>query len=89
MRRAAVSIPSNVAEGQARRTTLEFVQFVYHAEELSGGAGHAIDTGTGTGFCSEERATEASGLLFRFAENDECVCGERWWVTASNLCACS
>jgi len=32
MRRAAVSIPSNVAEGQARRTTGEFVQFISNAE---------------------------------------------------------
>ena len=32
MRRAAVSIPSNVAEGQARRTTGEFVQFLSQAE---------------------------------------------------------
>ncbi|MGH9397941.1 MAG: four helix bundle protein [Terriglobia bacterium] len=32
MRRAAVSIPSNVAEGQARHTTGEFIQFVSHAE---------------------------------------------------------
>jgi four helix bundle protein len=32
MRRAGVSIPSNIAEGQARRTTREFIQFVAHAE---------------------------------------------------------
>ena len=32
MRRAAVSIPSNIAEGQARHTTGEFVQFISHAE---------------------------------------------------------
>ena len=32
MRRAAVSIPSNLAEGQARRTTGEFIQFISHAE---------------------------------------------------------
>jgi len=31
MRRAAVSIPSNLAEGQARHTTGEFVQFISHA----------------------------------------------------------
>jgi four helix bundle protein len=32
MRRAAVSISSNIAEGQARNTTGEFVQFLSHAE---------------------------------------------------------
>jgi len=32
MRRAAVSIPSNIAAGQARHTTGEFIQFVSHAE---------------------------------------------------------
>ena len=32
MRRAAVSIPSNIAEGQARHTRGEFVQFISHAE---------------------------------------------------------
>jgi four helix bundle protein len=32
MRRAAVSISSNVAEGQARHTTGEFIQFISHAE---------------------------------------------------------
>lgn len=32
MRRAAVSIPSNIGEGQARHTTGEFVQFISNAE---------------------------------------------------------
>ncbi len=32
MRRAAVSVPSNIAEGQARRGRKEFVQFLSHAE---------------------------------------------------------
>jgi len=32
MRRAAVSIPSNIAEGQARHTTGEFIQFISHGE---------------------------------------------------------
>lgn len=32
MRRCVVSIPSNIAEGQARHTTGEFVQFFSHSE---------------------------------------------------------
>src|SRR5438128_12310854 len=32
MRRAVVSMPSNIAEGQARHTTGEFIQFISHAE---------------------------------------------------------
>lgn len=31
MRRAVVSVPSNIAEGQARHTTGEFVQFLSQA----------------------------------------------------------
>lgn len=32
LRRAATSVPSNIAEGQARRTTGEFIQFIGYAE---------------------------------------------------------
>lgn len=32
MRRAAVSIPSNIAEGQARNTRKEFIQFLHIAK---------------------------------------------------------
>ncbi|MBU1012583.1 MAG: four helix bundle protein [Bacteroidetes bacterium] len=31
LRRAAVSIPSNISEGAARRNTKEFIQFLYHS----------------------------------------------------------
>jgi four helix bundle protein len=40
MQRAAVSIPSNIAEGQARQTTREFVQFLSYAE----GSAAELDT---------------------------------------------
>ena len=40
MRRAAVSVPSNIAEGQARHTTGEFIQFISHAE----GSAAELDT---------------------------------------------
>ncbi len=32
MRRAAVSVPSNIAEGQCRHTRKEFIQFLSHSE---------------------------------------------------------
>jgi four helix bundle protein len=40
MRRAAVSIASNIAEGQARKSTREFVQFISNAE----GSAAELDT---------------------------------------------
>ena len=37
---AAISVPSDIAEGQARNTTGEFVQFISHAE----GSAAELDT---------------------------------------------
>ena len=36
MKRAAVSIPSNIAEGQERNTTKEFIQFLHIAKGSKG-----------------------------------------------------
>ena len=51
MRRAAVSILSNIAEGCGRRTNRELVQFLYHASgsasELASQVGISMDLGLG------------------------------------------
>jgi four helix bundle protein len=63
LRRAAVSVPSNIAEGQARRRTGEFVQFISHAE----GSIAEIDTqlipSVELKFCADNDVTAAFGLL--------------------------
>jgi four helix bundle protein len=63
MRRAAVSVPSNIAEGQARRTTGEFLQFISQAE----GSLAELDTqallSVQLGFCKTTDTTEVSGLI--------------------------
>jgi four helix bundle protein len=63
MRRAAVSIPSNIAEGQARHMTGEFVQFISRA----GGSVAELNTqlilAIELNFCSNDHAHPASELM--------------------------
>jgi four helix bundle protein len=63
MRRAAVSIPSNIAEGQARHTTREFIQFVSHAEGSVAELDTQMTLGTEFGYCQPDRAADAFELL--------------------------
>jgi len=51
MQRAAVSIPSNIAEGQARHTTKEFIQFISHAEGSAGELETQLIIATELGYC--------------------------------------
>jgi len=62
MRRAAVSVPSNIAEGQARHTTKEFVQFLSHAEGSVAELETQLILGTELGYCTPERAALPQGL---------------------------
>src|SRR4051794_7239936 len=56
MRRAAVSIPSNIAEGQARHTTGEFIQFISHAEGSTAELDTQLIVAVELGFCDRESA---------------------------------
>ena len=63
MRRAAVSIPSNIAEGQARRTTGEFVQFISHAEGSIAELDTQLIIAVKLGYCRNEEAESAVQLI--------------------------
>ncbi len=62
MRRAAVSIPSNIAEGQARHTTQEFIQFLSHAEGSLAEVETQLIIGVDLGYCGTQEAAAAQGL---------------------------
>jgi four helix bundle protein len=63
MRRAAVSIPSNIAEGQARHTTGEFIQFISHAEGSVAELNTQLILACELRFCRLENAKPISELL--------------------------
>ena len=63
MRRAVVSIPSNVAEGQARHTTGEFLQFISHVEGSLAELDTQLILSIELKFCSESAAEPAFTLL--------------------------
>lgn len=58
MRRAAVSVPSNIAEGQARHTTREFVQFVSHAEGSAAELETQLLISVELGYCGDAKARQ-------------------------------
>jgi len=63
MRRAAISIPSNIAEGQARHTTGEFIQFISHAEGSVAELNTQLILAIELKFCSPQSADPASALM--------------------------
>jgi four helix bundle protein len=63
LRRAAVSVPSNIAEGQARRTTGDFVHFISHAEGSIAEVDTQLIIAVELGFCSHAQAETCAGLV--------------------------
>ena len=63
MRRAAVSIPSNIAEGQARHTTGEFIQFISHAEGSTAELETQLILSVELGFTTKEQIAKEFLLL--------------------------
>jgi len=62
MRRAAVSIPSNIAEGQARHTRKEFIQFISHSEGSVAELETLVILGVELGYCALADTQEIANL---------------------------
>jgi four helix bundle protein len=62
MRRAAVSIPSNIAEGQARRTTPDFIRFLSMAEGSLAELNTQIVIAMELKYCTPVQTVESIGL---------------------------
>ncbi|MBI1983942.1 MAG: four helix bundle protein [Acidobacteria bacterium] len=62
MRRAAVSVPSNIAEGQARHTRKEFIQFLSHSEGSVAELETQVILGVELGFCALADTQEITTL---------------------------
>ncbi len=63
MRRPAVSIPSNLAEGQARHTTGEFVQFISDAEGSVAELDTQLSLSIELKFCNDANTERALQLI--------------------------
>src|SRR3954471_13815055 len=63
MRRAAVSVPSNIAEGQARHTTGEFIQFISHAAGSTAELETQLILSVELGFTGKDQTTNEFILL--------------------------
>ena len=61
MRRAAVSIPSNIAEGQARKNKKEFIHFLYIAKGSLAELLTQLEICIRLGYISRDQAAAAEG----------------------------
>lgn len=65
MRRAAISVPSNIAEGQAIRSTAEFAQSLSIAQGSLAELETQIIVSIELGFCSNNSTSELVGAIHR------------------------
>jgi four helix bundle protein len=63
MRRSAVSIPSNIAEGQARHGTREFLQFLSHASGSLAELETQVLLSVDLGYCRESDVSSISSEI--------------------------
>ena len=63
MRRAAVSVPSNIAEGQSRHTSGEFIQIISHAEGSLAELDTQVLIAIELGFCTVPQAEVVLSLI--------------------------
>ena len=79
MRRAVVSVASNIAEGQARHGRREFVQFLSHAEGSLAELDTQLALAVELGYC---RPSDADGSVATVAELQKMMASLRGKLTA-------
>ena len=63
IRRSSVSVPSNIAEGQARRTTKDFIRFISNAEGSLAECETQLIIAVELNFCTESEVCAEFGLM--------------------------